>query len=279
MKLLIVLMFLSSLAAYGRPFGGSIWGSSIHKFSEMTAFSGRPAEFHLRYEVLPWGELGFRRNAVSKAIATLRSLGDSAGAQPYLTDADVHPLLYSIMEHTMAIHSGLPRTSSGFTEEEYALFRFIKPAGAMPSGWSSLYDHKVEITFKQLEDSFVPKETWQLYAQWGQEIHVELVSLLESAPIARLLTDSHKREFLQMFADEFDLEKTRTVVSVSKGNQMGAGDDHYTEKYNLPVLSQFGSNDSDYRRRERWPAGFLADIKLPEPIAHELKEMRAGRQH
>ena len=264
MKLIIVLMFLSSIA-YGRwSNGGSVWSDSTTPFSQY--IRGKDGLFMLRYPVLSWEQLQFRRDALSTAITDLRNLSRNNETLPYLTAADVHPLLYSIMEHTVAIHSGLPRTGRGL-EEEDLLSPLISPDGSI----SATSKHLEDIKFSVLENSYVPEKVWKLYTQWGHEVREEIESVLTNTSIAKVIHDDQRNKFLQMFADEFSQDKTRNIFSLSKGGQHGTGADRYDLKIDLPALSAIGEVGKLYN--ERWPAGFLADIELPQHVDKQLEEL------
>ncbi len=230
MKFLIVMLLCASASSvYGRlppRMRGSLptWENRTLPFSKY--YGAKSVGYFLRYQIDSWEQLQYRRDAISKAIAGLEEqlirVSDPS-ASAYLADqgtvSDVRPLLYEIMEQTVALHSALPRaTQTGKPLLSPGDMPTVSAPGSLGAGGGPR-----SITFAALENSFVNYETWELYTSYGDKIRSELEKVLQKAP-EPVLADAHRKEFMRMFDDEFDQSGTREITSVSGGLHGGGGE-------------------------------------------------------
>lgn len=215
MKLLFLLLIFGSQVLQGYS---SIWGNSVHRAS--TTHLGS-VTFSLRYPVLSWEKLLPRRSAVSEAIADIGVIGKYQTSDPYanrVTDEDVGARLYTILDNIVAIHSGLPRMGRNIDIPEGS-------KAGMEVG-----------RLRDIEDTFVSRELWSQYLDWGQKMRRELEEALDSLPDSLSLSKSDREELFEFIADEFDRDGDRKLYSLPKGGQHGAGSDTYVVKKDLPAV-------------------------------------------
>ena len=86
MKFFIAIIILWSVSTYG-IFSQSARNSVRESFTKSFPVVARTGFFFLKYPVMSWEQLQFRRDAISKAIAELRNT---------TSDKDIRALLYSI---------------------------------------------------------------------------------------------------------------------------------------------------------------------------------------
>lgn len=235
MKLLFLLLIFGSQALQG-----SIWTDSTIRASKTMLARGK---FNLKYPILPWEKLLSRRSAAEQAIVDLRTMGKYYTSDPYanhVIDNDVGARLYTILDNVVAVHSSLPR---------------IGPVIDLPEGTEKFTEIK---SFSNLENTFVPREVWELYRGWGMMLKQELEKALNALPDSLLLNERDQEEVFRFLADEFDQDGFREVASYQKSGQQGAGSDDYVVKKDLPALHGFS--------RDRWPSkrGFLSTLKKTE---------------
>lgn len=276
MKVLIILitMMMWSSSVYGL-FGKPGWNNEYRRFSESFVVKAQTGFFFLKYPVMSWEQLQFRRDAISKAIDELPSS---------IYYGRTHLLLYSIMENTVAIHSGLPRAVQGVKSSDYP-----------QSSWMLTDDSQEDVgiscdQYCDLVNSFVPEEIWELYVNWGDEVSNELYNVLEEYHSGLI-------SFLSMLEEEFIQGEAvlRVVDSFVRDISLGGGYVFFTEKIDMPVLVAKDEDSSDAtneerntiatRYIERWPPnkknlpgmfqkdGFFSYISLWGDIARELKEL------
>lgn len=275
MKFLIAMMVLTSVSVYGRGSG------TVRSYSDWIRRSG--GHLCLKYPIMSWEQLQFRRDKIDKVITDIGNMASNVANTSEGFDAfmstynpkhepyDVKPLLYQVMEHTVAIHSGLPRIGPGIESiDDYRIIRFV-----MPNNMPQIIDSTIELS--KLENSYVPNKMWKLYNDWGSVLRKELVAALESIP-QYMLTGEHgrdyKKEFFEMFDNEFDRTSTRKVYSMGGGhNDSKDLNFYYVLKNDLPELNAYGDIKESYKPRFPAKYSFLADITLPDNVAKKLEEL------
>lgn len=210
-------------------------------------------KFSLRYPVLSWEKLLPRRSAVSEAIASIAVIGKYQTSDPYanrVIDEDVGARLYTILANVVAIHSGLPRIGR----------RIDIPVGS---------EAGMEVgTLVDIEDTFVPREVWKRYLDWGNEIRRDLEEALENLPDSLSLGRSDREELFEFIADKFDQDGDKKLYSWPKGGQHGAGSDIHVIKKDLPAVYESPialqlPRSKPWQMVDRWASrkGFLATLK------------------
>jgi len=248
MKQLFLLLIFGSQVLQGYT---SIWSNSVHRASKTTLVG---VKFNLKYPMLSWEKLLPRRSAVSEAIADIGVIGKYHTSDPYanrVIDGDVGTRLYTILDNVVAIHSGLPRVG-----------KYLD----LPEGTE---EGTVIKRISDLEDTFVPREVWKQYLDWGYEMRRNLEEALNDLPDSLLLSNNDREELFRFLADEFDKDGDRKLYSYQKGGQHDAGSDDYVIKKDLPAVSVSwfmqppGISPTKVEFRERWPSqkGFLSTLK------------------
>ena len=116
---------------------------------------------------------------MSEAIADIGVIGKYQTSDPYanrVTDEDVGTRLYTILENIVATHSGLPRIGRNIDIPEGS-------KAGMEVG-----------RLRDLEDTFVPRELWRQYLDWGHEMRRDLEEALDSLPDSLSLSESDRKE-------------------------------------------------------------------------------------
>lgn len=264
MKFMVTLALLSFISICGRGLAVPAYSHAIMKVN---------GHLTLKYPIMSWEQLQFRRDVVSNAIAALRE----ATSDGELPSSYIHPLLHRIMGHTVAIHSSLVREGGLIPADTYATLEEIHPNGSM-----RLHSHTryFKMGMQQFEETYVPQETWDLYTQWGDEVNAELVSVLENAPASEL-SDADKREFFQMFAHEFDTTRMREIKFSPKPDAVLSmiGEFGLYVKADLPELEPFGELKELYIPRFPDKKSFFTGMVMPNNAGKKLEELEIYYPH
>lgn len=199
---------------------------------------------------------------LTKPSLTYRELqrNSEASARP---SYDMLPLLYSVMENTVAIHSSLPR-ENGYGVELDKIKRVFPNGSPYLEKFSRYNLNDENIGFTELESAVVPDELWGEYANWGIGMKVKLGHALGDNPAATMvLTSEQKDMFFEKLAREFQREAVRFIHFSDK---------RYALKIDMPLLDVADRGYLSYYEWH-WPSGFLAGVTLPYDMVKELKEL------
>ena len=210
-------------------------------FSYSSHTRGARGMYLLKYEILPWADLEYRRQAITAAITKLRRIGVlqvSQGVSLGQGDEarDMQSYLDEVMENLVAIHSSLPRIVVG--DAGYEEITFTKDVPIDAEG------------VQQLEASIVVPDAWTTYAQWGKEIRQDLEQALSGLPEGMLAPYARGKSILKEFDNEFNTTGSRMIRGWEGGRVPGAAPGlDLVEKLDMPILEAV--EDPNYE--PRWP--------------------------